>query len=215
MPAAGCPWPWMVPEAYEDAENESDDDATADISRPGWPYAWPPWCPLSLGGQDMAIMMPPPLSRRLPVEATARDLEVAYSKRLRHAVQQYVSHRMCLDNLQASISGSRSRPSPHSAYMNLSITCEMCRKRTRETASLLVCDSCELAFHVHCLEKFKATGLADGEHDWICPKCIVRHAGCPQPRLYGRVPSDRTRQENHTQPSPIFLDRAPLRGRGI
>jgi len=46
-----------------------------------------------------------------------------------------------------------------------------------------VCDGCESAFHVACLQLLNPKVIP--KSDWYCPKCVIASGGRPQAPKYG------------------------------
>ncbi|GLJ15404.1 hypothetical protein SUGI_0252870 [Cryptomeria japonica] len=87
--------------------------------------------------------------------------------------------------LQARPPDLRQWEPPSKAYMNASVTCQVCKINVLDIDTILVCDSCEKGVHLKCLQAYNQRGIPKG--DWHCPKCLVASGGRPLPPKYGRV----------------------------
>ncbi|KAI5063938.1 hypothetical protein GOP47_0020608 [Adiantum capillus-veneris] len=78
------------------------------------------------------------------------------------------------------------QPAHSRVFMTAAMPCEMCKVVARETASVLVCDTCEKVFHLRCLQSYLMTGIPKG--DWQCPTCSSdNNKDKDQTSKYGRV----------------------------
>ncbi|CAI9088321.1 OLC1v1022624C1 [Oldenlandia corymbosa var. corymbosa] len=87
--------------------------------------------------------------------------------------------------LQPRVSEHPSWTPPSRDYMNKAIMCETCKVNTNEVDNVYVCDACEKAYHLTCLQINTAKGLQRGE--WHCDKCLQLSNGKPLPPKYGKV----------------------------
>jgi hypothetical protein len=69
------------------------------------------------------------------------------------------------------------------AYQNPPVACGVCKLVAHDTSSVLVCDGCESAFHVACLQLLNPKVIP--KSDWYCPKCVIASGGRPQAPKYG------------------------------
>lgn len=74
---------------------------------------------------------------------------------------------------------------PSKAYMSAPISCQICKISVTDIDTILVCDACEKAVHLKCLQSYNQRGIPKG--DWHCPKCLIASSGRPFPPKYGRV----------------------------
>ncbi|OAE33108.1 hypothetical protein AXG93_862s1000 [Marchantia polymorpha subsp. ruderalis] len=84
-------------------------------------------------------------------------------KQLCLAVQQFIQEQMphAPQTLQAL------QPN----YINTPIPCQLCKLVAKDTATVVVCDSCDKLFHVKCLQPNNhIKGVLKG--DWNCPECL-------------------------------------------
>ncbi|KAI4307943.1 hypothetical protein L6164_031067 [Bauhinia variegata] len=72
---------------------------------------------------------------------------------------------------------------PSRDYMSKATTCQMCELTVNEVDTVLLCDACEKAFHLKCLQSLR--GIPRGE--WHCMRCLTLSNGKPLPPKYGRV----------------------------
>ncbi|KAJ0264553.1 PHD finger protein [Hirschfeldia incana] len=71
---------------------------------------------------------------------------------------------------------------PSRDYISRAMTCQMCEVTIYEVETLLICDACEKAYHLKCLQ---AKGVPKSE--WHCSKCVRAANGKPFPPKYGRA----------------------------
>lgn len=69
-------------------------------------------------------------------------------------------------------------------YLSPPIACGVCKLVAHNTSSVLVCDGCESAFHVACLQLYDDP-MVIPRCDWYCPKCVTASGGRPQTPKYG------------------------------
>ncbi len=69
-------------------------------------------------------------------------------------------------------------------YLSPPIACGVCKLVAHNTSSVLVCDGCESAFHVACLQLYDDP-MVIPRCDWYCPKCVAASGGRPQTPKYG------------------------------
>ncbi|KAH8949788.1 hypothetical protein BDL97_10G049800 [Sphagnum fallax] len=69
-------------------------------------------------------------------------------------------------------------------YLSPPIACGVCKLVAHNTSSVLVCDGCESAFHVACLQLYDDP-MVIPRCDWYCPKCVGASGGRPQTPKYG------------------------------
>ncbi|KAH9547518.1 hypothetical protein CY35_11G037900 [Sphagnum magellanicum] len=69
------------------------------------------------------------------------------------------------------------------AYQSPPVACGVCKLVAHDTSSVLVCDGCESAFHVACLQLLNPRVIP--KSDWYCPKCVIASGGRPQAPKYG------------------------------
>lgn len=74
---------------------------------------------------------------------------------------------------------------PSKAYMSAPVSCQICKINVIDIDSILVCDACEKAVHLKCIQSYNQRGIPKG--DWHCPKCLIASNGRPFPPKYGRV----------------------------
>ncbi|KAJ7549866.1 hypothetical protein O6H91_07G072500 [Diphasiastrum complanatum] len=79
------------------------------------------------------------------------------------------------------------------AYIASSVPCAICYQAVKDEASVLVCDGCEKAFHLKCLQPFYLKDIPEG--DWYCPKCVVESGGRSQLPKYGPIHRSSTLQD--------------------
>ncbi|KAL1197736.1 PHD finger protein [Cardamine amara subsp. amara] len=84
---------------------------------------------------------------------------------------------------------------PSREYMSRAMACEMCKVTINEVDSLLICDACEKAFHLICLQANNVQGVPKSE--WHCSRCV--QAGKPFPPQYGRaITTNRTKMPSRS-----------------
>ncbi|CAH2053235.1 unnamed protein product [Thlaspi arvense] len=74
---------------------------------------------------------------------------------------------------------------PSRDYMSRATTCQMCEATVNEVDTLVICDACEKAYHVKCLQANNMKGLSKSE--WHCSRCVQASSGKPFPPIYGRT----------------------------
>ncbi|CAH8328923.1 unnamed protein product [Eruca vesicaria subsp. sativa] len=74
---------------------------------------------------------------------------------------------------------------PSSDYMSRAMTCQMCEVIINEVDTILICDACEKAYHLKCLQANNLKGIPKSE--WHCSKCVHASNGKPFPPKYGRA----------------------------
>lgn len=74
---------------------------------------------------------------------------------------------------------------PSRDYMNRALPCQFCKLIISEVENMVICDACEKAFHLGCLQSHNAKSIPRGE--WHCPRCVTMSHGKPFPPKYGRV----------------------------
>ncbi|KAK9673842.1 hypothetical protein RND81_12G193200 [Saponaria officinalis] len=74
---------------------------------------------------------------------------------------------------------------PSRDYMNKAHPCQFCKLIINEVETVVICDACEKAFHLGCLQSHNVKGIPRGE--WHCPRCVAMSHGKPFPPKYGRV----------------------------
>ncbi|CAN6883249.1 unnamed protein product [Brassica oleracea] len=74
---------------------------------------------------------------------------------------------------------------PSRDYMSRAMTCQMCEVTINEVETPLICDACENAYHLKCLQANNLKGLPKSE--WHCSKCVHASNGKPFPPKYGRA----------------------------
>lgn len=74
---------------------------------------------------------------------------------------------------------------PSKAYMSAPVLCQICKINSIDIDNILVCDACEKAVHLKCVQSYNQRGIPKG--DWHCPKCLIASNGRPFPPKYGRV----------------------------
>ncbi|WZY94846.1 hypothetical protein YC2023_067175 [Brassica napus] len=74
---------------------------------------------------------------------------------------------------------------PSRDYMSRAMTCQMCEGTINEVETLLICDACENAYHLKCLQANNLKGVPKSE--WHCSKCVLASNGKPFPPKYGRA----------------------------
>lgn len=90
---------------------------------------------------------------------------------------------------------------PSRDYMNKAVTCQMCKLTINEVESLLVCDACEKAYHLRCLQCNSPKAIPRGE--WHCGKCLALSNGKPLPPKYGRVMRNITAPKVSSNTPPV------------
>ncbi|CAN8258681.1 unnamed protein product [Cochlearia groenlandica] len=68
-------------------------------------------------------------------------------------------------------------------YMSIAVACQMCEVTINEVETLLVCDACEKAYHLKCLQGNSMQGAPKSE--WHCSKCVQLFNGRAFPPKYG------------------------------
>lgn len=79
---------------------------------------------------------------------------------------------------------------PSRDYMSTALECQMCKVIINELDTLLVCDGCEKAYHLKCLQANNMKGVP--KSDWYCSRCVQALNGKPFPPKYGRTVSTKT-----------------------
>lgn len=74
---------------------------------------------------------------------------------------------------------------PSREYMSRAMACQMCDVTIKEMDTLLICDSCEKAYHLNCLQAKNIKGVPKSE--WHCSRCMQAFNGKPFPPIYGRT----------------------------
>ncbi|KAL9236262.1 hypothetical protein vseg_010954 [Gypsophila vaccaria] len=74
---------------------------------------------------------------------------------------------------------------PSRDYMNKAYPCQFCKLIINEVETVVICDACEKAFHLGCLQSHNVKGITKVE--WHCPRCVAMSHGKPFPPKYGRV----------------------------
>ncbi|KAH9620315.1 hypothetical protein KSS87_021712 [Heliosperma pusillum] len=74
---------------------------------------------------------------------------------------------------------------PSRDYMTKAHPCQFCKLVINEVETVVICDACEKAFHLGCLQSHNVKGIPKGE--WHCPRCMAMSHGKPFPPKYGRV----------------------------
>lgn len=72
---------------------------------------------------------------------------------------------------------------PSRDYMSRAMTCQMCEVTINEVDTLLICDACEKAYHLKCLQANNMKGVPNSE--WHCSRCVQAFNGKPFPPKYG------------------------------
>ncbi|VVA99014.1 unnamed protein product [Arabis nemorensis] len=72
---------------------------------------------------------------------------------------------------------------PSRDYMSRAIACQMCEVTINEVETLLICDACEKAYHLKCLQGNNMKGVPTSE--WHCSRCVQAFNGKPFPPKYG------------------------------
>ncbi|PAN24612.1 hypothetical protein PAHAL_4G238300 [Panicum hallii] len=97
---------------------------------------------------------------------------------------------------------------PSTEYMNTRLDCQICKVPITNMGSLLVCDACERATHVKCLQYYGKQSLPKPE--WYCPTCVLHSKGKPLPPKYGKVTRSiavpKTCMTSGAQPSQIAAE---------
>ncbi|EOA30010.1 hypothetical protein CARUB_v10013115mg [Capsella rubella] len=74
---------------------------------------------------------------------------------------------------------------PSREYMSRAMACQMCDITIKEMDTLLICDACEKAYHLKCLQANNIKGVPKSE--WHCSRCVQAFNGKPFPPTYGRT----------------------------
>ncbi|GAB2230483.1 hypothetical protein Droror1_Dr00014751 [Drosera rotundifolia] len=99
----------------------------------------------------------------------------------RHADISKVVQKLLHPNLPEQ----RSWTIPSRDYMNRAVACQLCKNAMNEVDGVLVCDACEKAYHIRCLQSLNKKVVPRGE--WHCHRCLSISNGKPIPPKYGRV----------------------------
>ncbi|CAM6018153.1 unnamed protein product [Sphagnum balticum] len=103
------------------------------------------------------------------------------------AQQQHDTHQQLaleIHLLTKQHSATISSVSISNVYLSPPIACGVCKLVAHNTSSVLVCDGCESAFHVACLQLYDDP-MVIPRCDWYCPKCVAASGGRPQTPKYG------------------------------
>ncbi|KAG7631942.1 Zinc finger PHD-finger [Arabidopsis suecica] len=74
---------------------------------------------------------------------------------------------------------------PSREYMSRAMACQICEVTINEMDTLLICDACEKAYHLKCLQGNNMKGVPKSE--WHCSRCVQAFNGKPFPPTYGRA----------------------------
>lgn len=69
------------------------------------------------------------------------------------------------------------------AYINLPFRCSTCTVLMNDTSGVLICDGCEVGFHLLCLQMNKHSDIP--KKNWYCTKCVAVSRGQPRHSIYG------------------------------
>ncbi|CAH8261165.1 unnamed protein product [Arabidopsis lyrata] len=92
---------------------------------------------------------------------------------------------------------------PSREYMSRTMPCQMCNVTINEMDTLLICDACEKAYHLKCLQGNNLKGVPKSE--WHCSRCVQAFNGKPFPPTYGRA----------TRAVPTTTAKMPFRAAGV
>ncbi|CAE5967940.1 unnamed protein product [Arabidopsis arenosa] len=92
---------------------------------------------------------------------------------------------------------------PSREYMSRAMPCQMCDVTINEMDTLLICDACEKAYHLKCLQGNNMKGVPKSE--WHCSRCVQAFNGKPFPPTYGRA----------TRAVPTTTAKMPFRAVGV
>ncbi|CAL9221570.1 unnamed protein product [Arabidopsis halleri] len=92
---------------------------------------------------------------------------------------------------------------PSREYMSRTMPCQMCDVTINEMDTLLICDACEKAYHLKCLQGNNMKGVPKSE--WHCSRCVQAFNGKPFPPTYGRA----------TRAVPTTTAKMPFRAAGV
>lgn len=136
------------------------------------------------GGKDVDV--PAEIPRKLENQHTIHTLQ---GPKPAESLAIRANHADIARNVQKIL---QSRPPdfrqwepPSKAYMSAPISCQICKISVTDIDTILVCDACEKAVHLKCLQSYNQRGIPKG--DWHCPKCLIASNGRPFPPKYGRV----------------------------
>ncbi|RRT61791.1 hypothetical protein B296_00024090 [Ensete ventricosum] len=87
--------------------------------------------------------------------------------------------------LQAKVSDHPIWTPPSTEHMNATVNCQLCKNIIIDIECLLICDACEKANHLKCLQSYGNKSIPKAE--WHCPRCLASSNGKPLPPKYGRV----------------------------
>ncbi|KAI4981560.1 hypothetical protein ZWY2020_022052 [Hordeum vulgare] len=100
----------------------------------------------------------------------------------------FANHNAIAKSVQNVLQQPANHPSwtpPSTEYMQARLDCQICKVAIMDANSLLVCDACERAAHLKCLQHYGNKGVPVG--DWHCPTCVAQNKGKPLPPKYGKV----------------------------
>ncbi|KAL0899571.1 hypothetical protein Bca101_083532 [Brassica carinata] len=94
---------------------------------------------------------------------------------------------------------------PSRDYMNRAMTCQMCEVTINEVETLLICDACEKAYHLKCLQANNLKGVPKSE--WHCSKCVHASNGKPFPPKYGHAVTTATSKKVGSMDTKVYLQK--------
>ncbi|XP_074310879.1 uncharacterized protein LOC141646814 [Silene latifolia] len=113
---------------------------------------------------------------------TVQGLQNAHPPAVSHHVEiSQVVHRL----LNPKVSQRPTWTPPSREYMTKAHPCQFCKLVSNEVETVVICDACEKAFHLGCLQSHNVKGIPKLE--WHCPRCMTMNHGKPFPPKYGRV----------------------------
>ncbi|KAF8103968.1 hypothetical protein N665_0182s0074 [Sinapis alba] len=94
---------------------------------------------------------------------------------------------------------------PSRDYMSSAMTCQMCEVTITEVETLLICDACEKAYHLKCLQANNLKGIPKSE--WHCSRCVHASNGKPFPPKYGRAVTTATAKKVGSMDTKVNLQK--------